>query len=94
MLSSWIFAGRHVNLPPMRGEAPIQLRETVADHTKKEKKKKGKSLHRMEIEFQCQTPFKQINFEHQHILGALDEGGNLGHDYDKAKNKVRFERNC
>lgn len=37
MLSSWVFfsfflflpaASRHVNLPPMRGEAPIQLRET------------------------------------------------------------------
>lgn len=38
MLSSWVFARRHVNLPPMRGEAPTQLLETVAEHTKNRKR--------------------------------------------------------
>lgn len=44
-----------------------------------------KSLHGTEIEFQCQTPSKQAHFR---TPLALEEAGNLGHGYKRAKKHV------
>lgn len=77
MLSSWVFfARRHVNLPPMRGEAPIQLRETVADHTKKRERTEAalKSSSRNGDRVSMSNPFhKKVHFKHKRVPLALEK---------------------
>ena len=84
MLRSRVFACRHVNLPLMRGKAPTQLQETVAEHTKRRKRTEEVliiSLQDRDRVSQCQTPSEQA----QHLQWAWEEAVRLGHGHNEAK---------